>query len=141
VLLIIEKFVMSKIEKKIPNIIWRLYFVVAVLVGWVFFYHTSIDKAFQFLGIMFGINASSWSSPEVGIFLNSYAIFISIAIIGCTPLVKTVFGRIKGRLQKKQIGIYTADQLIKSTVNIAILIVSIIMLVGQSYNPFLYFKF
>jgi alginate O-acetyltransferase complex protein AlgI len=141
ILLVIEKFVLLKIEKKIPKIIWQLYFVVVILVGWVFFYHTSISKAFQFVSIMFGINASSWSSPEVRIFLNSYMIFIVIALIGCTPVIKTIFGRIKGSMQKKQIGSYSVDQLIKSTVNIAILIVSIIMLVGQSYNPFLYFKF
>lgn len=141
ILLVIEKFVLLKIEKKIPKIIWQLYFVVVILVGWVFFYHTSISKAFQFVSIMFGINASSWSSPEVRIFLNSYMIFIVIALIGCTPVIKTIFGRIKGSMQKKQIGGYSVDQLIKSTVNIAILIVSIIMLVGQSYNPFLYFKF
>ncbi|NLD46725.1 MAG: MBOAT family protein [Clostridiaceae bacterium] len=140
-LLVFEKFVMLKIGKKIPGVIWRLYFVVAVLVGWVFFYHSSISKGLYFLGIMFGINASSWSSPEIGIFLNSYMIFIAIALIGCTPIVKTVFGSIKGSLEKKHIGIYSVAQLIKSTVNIAVFIVSIILLVGQSYSPFLYFKF
>ncbi len=141
VLLVIEKYILLKFEKKIPAVFWRLYFVAAILVGWVFFYHTGIDRAFRFLGIMFGINAPSLSSPEVGIFLNSYMIFIVIALVGCTPLMKSIFDRIKGSLQRIRIGAYSVDQLIKSTVNIAILIVSIIMLVGQSYNPFLYFKF
>lgn len=141
VLLVIEKFALLKIEKKIPAVVWRLYFAVVVLVGWVFFYHTDITKTFKFLGIMFGINAPAFSSPEVEIFLNNYVIFIAIALISCTPLMKNIFERIKGSLQKIQIGIYSVDQLIKSTANIAILIVSIIMLVGQSYNPFLYFKF
>ncbi len=141
VLLVFEKFVLLKIGKRIPGVILRLYFVVAVLVGWVFFYHPSISGGLQFLGIMFGINASSWSSPEVEIFLNSYVIFIAIALIGCTPVMKTIFGRIKGSMQKKYIGIYSVAQLIKSTVNIVVFIMSIILLVGQSYNPFLYFKF
>jgi len=141
VLLVIEKYILLKFEKKIPAVFWRLYFVAAILVGWVFFYHTGIDRAFRFLGIMFGINAPSLSSPEVGIFLNSYMIFIVIALVGCTPLMKSIFDRIKGSLQRIRIGAYSVDQLIKSTVNIAILICPIIMLVGQSYNPFLYFKF
>ena len=64
-----------------------------------------------------------------------------IALIGCTPIAKNLFERLKGILGEKQIGLYSADQLIKSTVNIAIFIGSIILLVGQSYNPFLYYKF
>lgn len=141
VLLVIEKFALLKIENKIPKVIWRLYFTMVVLVGWVFFYHPSISKAFKFIGIMFGINACSFSSPEVGIFLNSYIIFIGIAIVGCTPFMKNVFGYINRNTEKKQSGVYPIVQIIKSTVNITILIISIIMLVGQSYNPFLYFKF
>ncbi|WP_235832651.1 MBOAT family O-acyltransferase [Acetivibrio mesophilus] len=109
--------------------------------GWVFFYHTDINEAFQFIGIMFGINASSWWSPEISIFLKNYMVFIVISLIACTPVAKVLFDRIKEVLSKKQIGVYTVDQLIKSTVNIAILILSIVLMVGQSYNPFLYFKF
>lgn len=141
VLLVIEKYLLFKIEKKIPKIIWRLYFVVIILVGWVFFYHSSLSDAIQFLGIMFGAGASSFSSSEVEIFLNSYIIFIGIALIGCTPFIKSIFQRIKGHMEKKQIGVYSVDQIVKSIVNTAIFIMSIIMLVGQSYSPFLYFKF
>jgi len=140
VLLILEKFLLFKM-KKIPQILWRVYFIVAILVGWVFFYHTDINQAFQFIGIMFGINASSWWSPEISIFLKNYMVFIVISLIACTPVAKVLFDRIKEVLSKKQIGVYTVDQLIKSTVNIAILILSIVLMVGQSYNPFLYFKF
>lgn len=141
VLLVIEKYLLFKIEKKIPKIIWRLYFVVIILVGWVFFYHSSLSDAIQFLGIMFGAGASSFSSSEVEIFLNSYIIFIGIVLIGCTPFIKSIFQRIKGHMEKKQIGVYSVDQIVKSIVNTAIFIMSIIMLVGQSYSPFLYFKF
>lgn len=141
VLLVLEKYVLFKFEKRIPQILWRCYFLVIILVGWVFFYHSNLREAVQFIGIMFGINAPSWSSPEVAICMRNYALFILIALIGSTPIVKKLFERLKKTLLEKQIGIYTADQLIKSAVNIAIFIGSIIMLVGQSYNPFLYYKF
>lgn len=141
VLLVLEKYVLFKFEKRIPQVLWRCYFLVVILVGWVFFYHSNLSEAVQFIGIMFGINAPSWSSPEVAICMSNYMIFILIALIGCTPVVKKLFERLKKTLLEKQIGIYTADQLIKSAVNIAIFIGSIILLVGQSYNPFLYYKF
>ena len=141
VLLVIEKYFLIKIEKKIPKIIWRLYFAVIILVGWVFFYHSGLTEAFRFLGVMFGVGASSFSGSEVEIFLNNYIIFIGITIIGCTPFMRNVFRYIKRYTDKKQIGIYSLDQIIKSTVNIVIFILSVIMLVGQSYSPFLYFKF
>ncbi len=141
VLLILEKFVLFKFEKIIPQVLWRLYFAVTILVGWAFFYHADLGQAFRFVGIMFGINASSLSSPEVVICLSNYIVFILVALVGCTPVVKRSFERLKKSLCEKQIGIYSADQLIKSTVNIAIFIGAIILLVGQSYNPFLYYKF
>ena len=81
VLLVIEKYFLIKIEKKIPKIIWRLYFAVIILVGWVFFYHSGLTEAFRFLGVMFGVGASSFSGSEVEIFLNNYIIFIGITII------------------------------------------------------------
>ncbi|WP_010244952.1 MBOAT family O-acyltransferase [Acetivibrio cellulolyticus] len=140
-LIVVEKYVLFKFEKRIPQVLWRAYFFVIILVGWVFFYHTDLRQAFQFIGIMFGINAPSWSSPEVAICMGNYIIFILIALIGCTPVVKKLFERLKRILSEKQIGIYSVDQLIKSTANIAIFIGSIILLVGQSYNPFLYYKF
>ncbi len=141
VLVVLEKYLLFKVMKKLPQILWRIYFIAAVLVGWVFFYHTDMSQAFRFLGIMFGINASSWSSPEVIILLSNYMIFIAIALIGCTPVVKTLFRHTRDIICEKQIGIYTADQLIKSAANIAIFMLSIVLLIGQSYNPFLYFKF
>ncbi|NMB33254.1 MAG: MBOAT family protein [Clostridium sp.] len=141
ILLVFEKYFLEKAGKRIPRILHRFYFITAILVGWVFFYHSSLTDAFRFLGIMFGVGVSSWSSPEVGIFVNNYILFIIVGLIGCTPIMRIISKRLKEIFKDKKFGSYSAEGLIRSLVNIAMLIVSIIMLVGQSYNPFLYFKF
>ena len=75
---------------KRTRILHRFYFITAILVGWVFFYHSSLTDAFRFLGIMFGVGVSSWSSPEVGIFVNNYILFIIVGLIGCTPIMRII---------------------------------------------------
>lgn len=140
VLLVIEKFILNKLFEKIPSIFSRIYFIIAVLVGWVFFYHTDLSQAITFLGVMFGINAVSLSSPEVSIYFGNNAVFLIIACIGCTPLAKWLYQKIKDRMKSEK-GSKILESMIKPAFNIIILILSVVFLVGQSYNPFLYFKF
>lgn len=139
-LLFIEKLFLKKLFEKIPAIFSRIYLWVAVLVGWVFFYHTDLSQAVRFIGIMFGMNNAATSSPEVSIHFWNNAVFLVIAFIGCTPAFKLLYQRIKTRTEKGK-GIMVLESFAKPVFNICILILSIIFLVGESYNPFLYFKF
>ena len=141
VLIFIEKKGLLNLLNKLPALISRIYLLLAVLVGWVFFYHTDLGQAFRFLGIMFGINAASWSNGEVYIHFTNNAAFFVIAVVASTPFAKKVYESIRKRLRENLKGMYLLDGVLKSAVNIAILVVSIIFLVGQSYNPFLYFRF
>ena len=140
VLLLIEKAFLLKLFEKLPGLISRLYLWVAVLVGWVFFYHTDISQAFKFLGIMFGSGAKAISSPELSIHFWNNAVFLVISIIGCTPLISGIIKKIKGEGDGGKI-IRFFEVYGKPVFNIAVLILSVIFLVGQSYSPFMYFKF
>lgn len=140
VLLFIEKAFLLKVFEKIPAVFSRIYLWMAVLVGWVFFYHTDLSQALQFLGIMFGAQAASLSSPEVSIHFWNNALFFAIALIGCTPAARWLYRRIKAYLGTGMEAV-VLERFIKPVFNLIILILSIIFLVGQSYNPFLYFRF
>ena len=140
ILLMIEKAFLLKLFEKIPAIFSRLYLWLVVLVGWVFFYHNDIGQAFKFLGIMFGPEAKSISSPELSIHFWNNAVFLIISLIGCTPVFNQILEKLKGEGEGgkvyKFIEVYG-----KPIFNITVLILSVIFLVGQSYSPFMYFKF
>lgn len=139
-LIAIEKLFLLKLLEKIPALFSRIYLWVAVLIGWVFFYHTDMKQGLSFLGVMFGVNAASVSSPEVSIYFGENAVFLVLALIGCTPFVKWVYKRIRMNLEdEKQILIL--ESFVKPVFSMILLVLSIIFLVGQSYNPFLYFRF
>lgn len=138
VLIVVEKLFLGKVLEKIPAVFSRIYLIMMMLIGWVFFYHTDMSEAFRFLGVMFG-NASSFVNSEVTIVFNTNLVFLIVGIIASTPLVKIGFNAMK-----KYLGLRMAsfmDGIFKPVVNIFILVMSIIFLVGQSYNPFLYFRF
>lgn len=140
VLLVIEKAFLLKFFEKLPAIISRLYLWIATLVGWVFFYHNDIGQAFRFLGIMFGPGAKEISGPELNIHFWNNAVFLVIALIGCTPVISGLFKKLA---QEKPEGKFTRfiEVFGKPVFNIVILVLSVIFLVGQSYSPFMYFKF
>ncbi|MDD2283011.1 MAG: MBOAT family protein, partial [Eubacteriales bacterium] len=129
VLICVEKLFFKKPLENLQGIFSRIYLWVAVLVGWVFFYHTDLSQAFTFLGIMFGAKNAPFSSPEVSIHFWNNAVFLLIAFIGCTPVFK-------GLNQKFKFGAFA-----KQVFNTMVLILSLIFLAGQTYSPFMYFKF
>ena len=139
VLLVLEKTLLKKVMEKVPAAVSRIYLLLAVLIGWVFFYHTDISQAFRFIGIMFGLGKTPFTSLEADIYFWNNAVFMIIAAIACTPLFKWLYE--KFRMNVNKTGYFIVDAFAKSAYNVFILVVSIIFLVGQSYNPFLYFKF
>lgn len=139
-ILMIEKAFLLKLFEKIPGIFSRLYLWVAVLIGWVFFYHNDIGQAFEFLGIMFGPSANAISNPELSIHFWNNAVFLIISLIGCTPVISVFFRKLKGTGDGGKV-IKFIEMYGKPVFNIAVLILSVIFLVGQSYSPFMYFKF
>ena len=109
VLIFIEKKFLLRVFEKLPTIVSRLYLWTAVLVGWVFFYHLDLGQALEFLGIMFGVKASAFSGPEVTIqFLNG-AVFLFMAAVACTPVMKHLGDRAKGLLPGKPEGIFAVS--------------------------------
>lgn len=135
-----EKLFLGKIFEKIPVIFSRIYLILVVLVGWVFFYHTDMTEAFRFIGVMFG-NAASFTNSEVSLIFGGNIVFIAVAVIAATPIVKKVFAVLRNYFGSDTRMPLLMDRLLKPALNIFILVLSIIFLVGQSYNPFLYFRF
>lgn len=135
-----EKLFLKKLLDRIPAFFSRIYLLLIVLVGWVFFYHIDMGEGLRFLGVMFG-RAYAFTNSEVYILFRGNALFLVLAVIASTPLAKRLFEAVKTYFLGNRARVVFMDRVFKPVINIFILVLSLAFLVGQSYNPFLYFRF
>jgi len=126
--------------KKLPAFVSHAWLLLAVLIGWVFFYFTKLEDAVHYLGIMFGAGKNGFFSLEDKIFLSSNLLFMVVAIIACTPLGSNFWEKVRKFTESRSYGQWI-PALGRPAFNFALLFLSTAFLVGKSYNPFLYFRF
>ncbi|MDE7279062.1 MAG: MBOAT family protein, partial [Oscillospiraceae bacterium] len=139
-LVAIEKLFLRKVLDKIPSIFGHLYLLAAAVAGWLLFYFEDLGRLKQcFLG-MFGKNGIPLSDDITLSLLNgSCFIIIAAAVFSC-PIYRIV-GEKTDALAARSAAAYTAAKIGENIILIGILAVSSILLVKQSYNPFLYFRY
>ena len=133
VLLILEKKLIFRFIDKVPMIIRRIYTLAAVVGGWILFYFTDMATLKSFIIIALGRNAAA-SNLQVVSVLRREAILIVLLAVFSTPLLRKGLYTLRERLPR----VYSV--LMPSACVIGLWI-CFILLISQSYNPFLYFRF
>lgn len=136
-LIMIEKAFLLRALDRLPAVFSHLYFLVVMLTGWVFFYFTDMSRVWAYLGVMFGLSGNPLGDVSTRLLFFNNIFWFLLAIAFCLPLVrwfKRYFSRLESR--KQDILLY-----VQPVMNVILLIVCIAQLAGQSYNPFLYFRF
>ena len=134
VILIIEKYFLSPVLDRLPDVVRHIYSIVLVVIGWVLFFSSSFGQAADYIRVMFGAGAHGFADRESMYLLTSNLILWLILIFGSTPLVHF---RYEHMLRSKK----GNTTIINSVVYAALFIVCIAYLVTETYNPFLYFRF
>lgn len=140
-LIFIEKTFLLRLFEKLPRFISHAYLIVAMLIGWVFFYFEDMGSVYLYLKAMFGLSgATTLYSTNLSIHLSNNIFFFVLAILLSTPFFKTVGNWIVRKLrgEKETNGVF---DFVGIGINVTILLISIALLVGATYNPFLYFRF
>ena len=140
VFLMIERSFLKKFLDKVP-VVSNLYALIVAMLGWVLFRFTDLRLVWVLVKSLFGANGNVFSDFGTTIQLQSHSILLLVAAVGSTPLVK-VLG--------EKIGLYTSDHgklekawnvLVYSILPVVLLLLATANLVGDSYNPFIYFQF
>lgn len=139
VFIAIEKMYIGKALKKLP-VLSNIYLLIIVYFGWILFKFENMSVMGAVLRGMFCLNKNSASDFETVTLLKGNLIFIVAAIIACTPLVSFVSNKIKFRRNDKR-NFTTAYGVLSVIMPPLLIILSLINIVGSSYNPFLYFQF
>ena len=136
IMLIIEKFILSKYLKNTPYIIKRVYTLFIVLISFVIFRADNINEAFNIIKGLFGFNTKVFSNSFTIYYFKSYFIILLLGIILSTPLLSNIITRLrKNNVLNKIINLF------EPLLIILILVLVTACLIDNSYNPFLYFRF
>lgn len=133
VILFIEKLFLLKALDKLPKFFRHVYALLLIIIGWVIFASDDVSVLLPYLGSMFGANGAVGGMDVYTLFTK--AVLLIICCVASTELPKRLFLSATGAMNEK------AAFTIKSVMTIALLALSMILLIGDSYNPFLYFRF
>ena len=100
------------------------------------FYFEDLSRLGDFFKNLIGLNSNSFIDEFTKLSVTNNLYLIIIAVICCFPVAKVI-----QNLAKKNIGFSYTIAASRVAVNIALLLVSSILLVDATNNPFLYFRF
>lgn len=142
VLLILEKLFLEKLLKKSPKFISWLYTFFMTVIGWTLFMWDSnslrfmisrIARLFSQTDVVFPFSVSALG-------LNANMFYLLVGIIISTPI-----GKWCANQMRKWIGSYTKGKKVfdmaHDVIMVGMFVVCIIFLVGETFNPFIYFRF
>lgn len=137
--LIIEKYILQKLLRKLPidfrNVIGCIYVITITLVGFTIFYFTDFSEMKIALSNMFMPKEIDFNNLYVTSIFRENVILLIVAIIASTPIVRNLCVKFEKQTNENIVVI------LKTVVIIVFLVLSTACLVGESYNPFLYFRF
>ena len=132
----LEMKIGKKQMKKIPPVIRHIYSKIIILIGFGIFYFEDLGKLGQFFKTIFGFGGNGFIriADKISVVNNMYLLII--AVICCFPIIEGI-----EKLTEKSFPLKTAVSVANTFVCAALLIVSSIMLVDATTNPFLYLRF
>ncbi len=130
VVLILEKYLLSKPLERLPKPIrWGLT-ALCVIAGWVLFSAPTLSDALMYYKAMLGLSAGFADATGRYLLVTNFPIMF-IGVICCLPMFKRWTSQFSPRtISRLQMLAYPL-----------LLIICIIFMISETYNPFLYFRF
>jgi alginate O-acetyltransferase complex protein AlgI len=133
ILLMIEKL-LSGASFRLPGFFAWLVTMLIVLYGWGIFYFTDTGRLIRFSLVFFLVNAAfGLSDLKAASVFFQYFWLLLVCFVASTPLLRNLF--------RRYVASRRALDLPWSLGVAALLALCFLLLVGESYNPFLYFRF
>lgn len=139
-LIIAEKYLFKDKLSSIPPVISHIYLLFTVIISWSIFYFTDLGQLGTCLKTMFGFGNTGLIDEVSKSLLYNHIYLIIVAILLCTPIYPKITQKILELEQRKTAVVYSY-RIVKILLLLSLLIISSLLLVGQTYNPFLYYRF
>ena len=138
VFLILERLFLKRFLEKAP-LVSNLYLLIVVALGWVIFRFTDLTVCVQLFRTLFGCSGNPLTSFTDTIQLRSNSVLLAVCCFACTPVMGRFKAFMEAHLGETSRKIWNV--VLYALVPVALLLLSTANLVGDSYNPFLYFQF
>ena len=133
-----KAFLGKKLEK--AKGLSNVYLLLIVYFGWVLFKFEDTKTMFAVLKGMFALNSNGFINLETKVLLAKYGLFMIFAIFATLPFTKFITTKLKELSKNNSVAmaIWSAGTVVSPAV---LIFISFINIVGNSFNPFLYFQF
>ncbi len=139
-LLYVERLGLRAVLERLPRAVSHVYLLTAVVLGWALFYFDDTSRLAAFGAVLFHFADTPLTSVELHTTVRTHAFWLVLAVVLCTPLpsmARAWASRALARAGQRWQPLAAAD----AALNVTFLLASTAMLVGHTYNPFLYFRF
>ena len=133
VLLMLERAFLGRALEKLPGL-RNVYLLFVVLLGWVLFRYSDLRIVWTIVRGLFGANGNALGSFTAVTLAKNKLFLLLAGAVACTPLARRLGEKLSGRGR-------IWDVLRYAVVPVLLLLLSTAALVGDSYNPFIYFQF
>ena len=135
-----EKLFLSDLLKKAPSWVRHIYLLAVVYFGWIFFRFENMSLVGTVFKGMFGLNGNAFATREAFLYIFDNLIFVIIAAVACTPVIRYLKAVIN-HFSKKKPAVNIAYSVFRAVIPAILVLISAACLTGISGNPFLYFRF
>jgi alginate O-acetyltransferase complex protein AlgI len=143
--LVMERMGLGALVGKLPRPLRHAYLLAVVMVGWVFFRADTLHYAVQYLGAMVGLGHGSGVEFHAGLYLRPDVMLAVVAgAIGSGPVVPWLASCRADLRTSSSPGAapcYLAWEIGAVATTALVFVASAALLVGGTYNPFIYFRF
>ncbi len=138
VLISLEKLFFGKVLDKLPTVFSHIYVLIVIIFGWLLFYFEDMGAMGQCLKAMFGA-APAVDDITVSLLKGSCFVIAAGIIFSC-PVYGFIVKKAEAAAQKS-VAARVIFQIVGMILLLGVLTVSSLLLVKQTYNPFLYFRY
>ena len=138
ILLVIEKYLLSSILEKLPNVLRHIYAFLGIMAGWALFRAEDLSQAWWIIKHMLRMHVTADGWAMTNMYLHQYGLYIVLGIVFSFPVYRLFTEKLfKNKSEKITIALKGVQYLGL----FLLFVVSVLYLVNSSYNPFIYFRF
>lgn len=134
--ILIEQLIGKKRMKAIPTVITHIYSKIVIIIGFGIFYFEDFTQLGNFFKNLVGANGNALTDTVSFTSVANNCFLLAAAIIACFPV-----GALVKKLFEKTPSSIAVGQVMKVVCCLGLLVVSSLLLVDATSNPFLYFRF
>lgn len=143
VFIALEHGLLKRAVQRTPRAAGTALTLLVVLFGWALFYQTDLAACGRQMLAMLGLTHTGGAFAFTTLIdettrkvLRTYTVFPLLACALCVPILPAVKQAFSHRLRARR-----TAQLVETALLTVVVVLSILRLVAESYNPFLYFRF